>query len=102
MSTSRHFELIRDLNDSKHMWKITVRITEIWYVQLPPKPGHLEMILMDCKEITCVTIGTTAMFIVGKQGWYYDGCLKCTKKVDVKDKPFTCKRGTYNLSSTPR
>ncbi|XP_019436881.1 PREDICTED: uncharacterized protein LOC109343166 isoform X1 [Lupinus angustifolius] len=57
--------------------------------------------LTSAEEITCVTIGTTAMFIIGKQGWYYDGCLKCTKKVDVKDGPFTCKCGTYNLSSTP-
>ncbi|XP_019450629.1 PREDICTED: uncharacterized protein LOC109352901 [Lupinus angustifolius] len=58
--------------------------------------------MYKAEEITCVTIGTTAMFIIGKQGWYYDGCLKCTKKVDVKDEPFTCKCGTYNLSSTPR
>ncbi|XP_019427045.1 PREDICTED: uncharacterized protein LOC109335358 [Lupinus angustifolius] len=49
MSISCPFELVRDLNDLKHLWKIVVRITEIWYVQLPPKPGHLEMILMDCK-----------------------------------------------------
>ncbi|KAE9619804.1 hypothetical protein Lal_00040383 [Lupinus albus] len=49
MSISRLFQLTRDLNDSKHMWKIAVRITYIWYVQLPPKPGHMEMILMDCK-----------------------------------------------------
>ncbi|KAE9589995.1 putative nucleic acid-binding protein [Lupinus albus] len=49
MSISRPFELIRDLNDSKYLWKIAVRITYIWYVQLPPKPGHMKMILMDCK-----------------------------------------------------
>ncbi|KAF1864530.1 hypothetical protein Lal_00021955 [Lupinus albus] len=34
MSTSRSFDMIMDLNDSKYMWKIAVRITEIWYVQL--------------------------------------------------------------------
>ncbi|KAF1874926.1 hypothetical protein Lal_00007542 [Lupinus albus] len=49
MSTSRPFDMIMDLNDSKYLWKIAVRITDIWYVQLPPKPGHLEMILMDSK-----------------------------------------------------
>ncbi|CAL0305314.1 unnamed protein product [Lupinus luteus] len=49
MSMSRPFDLLKDLNDSKHLWKIAVRVNEIWYVQLPPKPGHLEMILMDCK-----------------------------------------------------
>ncbi|CAL0315151.1 unnamed protein product [Lupinus luteus] len=52
--------------------------------------------LTSSEEITCVTVGTTTMFFVGKQGWYYDGCTKCTKKADVKDGPFTCKCGTYN------
>ncbi|KAE9591473.1 putative nucleic acid-binding protein [Lupinus albus] len=47
MSLYRPFNLIKDLNDCKHLWKIAVRITQIWYVQTPPKPGHLEMILMD-------------------------------------------------------
>ncbi|KAE9604529.1 hypothetical protein Lalb_Chr11g0072801 [Lupinus albus] len=55
MSISRPFELIRDLNDSKYMCKIVVRITDIWYVQLPPKPEHMEMILMDCKVILYTT-----------------------------------------------
>ncbi|KAF1862320.1 hypothetical protein Lal_00026848 [Lupinus albus] len=41
--------MIMDLNDTKHLWKIVVRITEIWYVQIPPKPGHVEMVLMDSK-----------------------------------------------------
>ncbi|KAE9617002.1 hypothetical protein Lalb_Chr03g0030751 [Lupinus albus] len=51
MSLSRPFNFINDLNDSKHLWKIVVRITQLWYVQIPPKPGHLEMILMDSKVI---------------------------------------------------
>ncbi|KAF1865264.1 hypothetical protein Lal_00004638 [Lupinus albus] len=49
MSLSRPFDFIKDLNDSKHLWKIAVMITQIWYVQIPPKPEHLEMILMDSK-----------------------------------------------------
>ncbi|KAF1874419.1 hypothetical protein Lal_00029846 [Lupinus albus] len=42
--------MIMDLKDTKHLWKMAIRITEIWYVQIPPKPGHLEMILMNSKE----------------------------------------------------
>ncbi|KAF1881976.1 hypothetical protein Lal_00038620 [Lupinus albus] len=49
ISLSRPFNFIKDVNDSKHIWKIVVRITQLWYVQIPPKPGHLEMILMDSK-----------------------------------------------------
>ncbi|KAE9614426.1 hypothetical protein Lalb_Chr05g0227961 [Lupinus albus] len=55
MSLSRPFDFIKDVNDSKHLWKIAVRITQLWYVQIPPKPGHLEMIFMDSK----FTAGTT-------------------------------------------
>ncbi|KAF1866291.1 hypothetical protein Lal_00024295 [Lupinus albus] len=58
--------------------------------------------LTSTEEITCVTVGTTTMFVVGRQGWYYDGCTKCTKKADVKDGPFTCKCGHFNQNSTPR
>ncbi|KAF1897986.1 hypothetical protein Lal_00032748 [Lupinus albus] len=39
--------MIKDLNDSKHHWKIAIRMVNIWYVQIPLKHGHLEMILMD-------------------------------------------------------
>ncbi|KAF1870438.1 hypothetical protein Lal_00003644 [Lupinus albus] len=46
MSISRPFDMIMDLNDTKHLWKIAIRITELWYAQIPPKPRHLEMILM--------------------------------------------------------
>ncbi|KAF1885673.1 hypothetical protein Lal_00039521 [Lupinus albus] len=58
--------------------------------------------LTSTEEITCVIVGTTTMFVVGRQGWYYDGCGKCTKKADVKDGPFTCKCGHFNQNSTPR
>ncbi|KAE9603803.1 putative nucleic acid-binding protein [Lupinus albus] len=49
MSLSYPFDMITDVNDSKHFWKIAVRITKLWFVQKPPKSGHLEMVLMDSK-----------------------------------------------------
>ncbi|KAE9604509.1 hypothetical protein Lalb_Chr11g0072601 [Lupinus albus] len=52
--------------------------------------------------MTCVAVGTTTMFVVGRRGWYYDGCAKCTKKADVKDGPFICKCGHFNQISIPR
>ncbi|KAF1865548.1 hypothetical protein Lal_00004924 [Lupinus albus] len=42
------------------------------------------------------------MFVIGRQGWYYDSCTKCTKKTDVNDGPFTCKCDHFNQNSTPR
>ncbi|KAE9608423.1 putative nucleic acid-binding protein [Lupinus albus] len=47
MVISCPFDMIKDLNDTKHIWEIAVRITDMWYVQLPPKSGHLEIILLD-------------------------------------------------------
>ncbi|KAE9601408.1 putative nucleic acid-binding protein [Lupinus albus] len=49
MSLSNPFDMITDVNDSKHFWKIAVRITKLWFVQKPPNSGHLEMVLMDSK-----------------------------------------------------
>ncbi|KAF1860012.1 hypothetical protein Lal_00027862 [Lupinus albus] len=49
MSLSHPFDMITDVNDSKHFWKIAVRITKLWFVPKPPKSGHLEMVLMDSK-----------------------------------------------------
>ncbi|KAE9615727.1 putative nucleic acid-binding protein [Lupinus albus] len=49
MSLSHLFDMITDANDSKHFWKIAVRITKLWFVQKPPKSGYLEMVLMDSK-----------------------------------------------------
>ncbi|KAE9607701.1 putative nucleic acid-binding protein [Lupinus albus] len=49
MSISNTFDMIKDINDSKQLWKIAVRITNRWYVSMPPRSGHLDMILMDSK-----------------------------------------------------
>ncbi|KAE9591202.1 putative nucleic acid-binding protein [Lupinus albus] len=49
MSLSHPFDMITDVNDSKHFWKIAFRITKLWFVQKPPNFGHLEMVLMDSK-----------------------------------------------------
>ncbi|CAL0331212.1 unnamed protein product [Lupinus luteus] len=57
--------------------------------------------LTSNEQITCVTTRTTTMFVIGKHGWYYDGCTKCIKKAGVRDDPFTCKCGTYNQCSSP-
>ncbi|KAF1892386.1 hypothetical protein Lal_00010851 [Lupinus albus] len=58
--------------------------------------------LTSFEDMTCVAVGTTTMFVVGRRGWYYDGCAKCTKKADVKDGPFICKCGHFNQISIPR
>ncbi|KAE9619424.1 putative nucleic acid-binding protein [Lupinus albus] len=47
MSASHKCDMIKDINDSKQQWKIAIRIANRWYVQKPPRSGHLNMILMD-------------------------------------------------------
>ncbi|KHN47417.1 hypothetical protein glysoja_044972, partial [Glycine soja] len=40
-------------------------------------------------ECMCVTMTTISKLLVAN-GWIYDGCLKCNKKVDVEGSSFVC------------
>ncbi|XP_058767907.1 uncharacterized protein LOC131641620 [Vicia villosa] len=46
---ARPIEYVRDINDSKDLWKISVRCRHIWSVTSASKKEHLEMILVDSK-----------------------------------------------------
>ncbi|XP_058776864.1 uncharacterized protein LOC131651213 [Vicia villosa] len=46
---ARPIEYLRDINDSKDLWKISVRYKHIWSVTSASKKEHLEMILVDSK-----------------------------------------------------
>ncbi|XP_058733725.1 uncharacterized protein LOC131605380 [Vicia villosa] len=42
------------------------------------------------QETTCVTVATLDKFDVGQSGWYYDGCVDCTKSVTLRDGKLKC------------
>ncbi|XP_058783514.1 uncharacterized protein LOC131658209 [Vicia villosa] len=42
------------------------------------------------QETTCVTVATLDKFDVGQSGWYYDGCVDCTKSVTLRDGKLEC------------
>ncbi|CAI8593620.1 unnamed protein product [Vicia faba] len=46
--------------------------------------------LRNLKETTCVTVAKLDKFECGQSGWYYDGCVGCTKSVTLKDGKLTC------------
>ncbi|XP_058783616.1 uncharacterized protein LOC131658326 [Vicia villosa] len=46
---ARPIEFVRDINDSKDLWKISVRCKHIWSVTSASKKEHIEMILVDSK-----------------------------------------------------
>lgn len=42
-------EDVRDINDFKDLWKIAVRIRDLWFVKSVSNKEHLEMVLVDAK-----------------------------------------------------
>ncbi|CAI8604004.1 unnamed protein product [Vicia faba] len=42
-------EAVKDINDSKDLWKIAVRCKHLWTVTSASNKEHLEMILVDSK-----------------------------------------------------
>ncbi|CAL5196453.1 unnamed protein product [Lathyrus oleraceus] len=45
---ARPIEDVRDINNSK-LWKIAVRIRDLWFVKSVSNKEHLEMVLADAK-----------------------------------------------------
>ncbi|CAI8589607.1 unnamed protein product [Vicia faba] len=41
-------------------------------------------------ETTCVIVATLEKFEAGQSGWYYDGCVGCTKSVSLQDGKLVC------------
>ncbi|XP_040870537.1 uncharacterized protein [Glycine max] len=41
------------------------------------------------KECVCVTVATITKFLVDN-GWIYESCPKCNKKVECEKFPYTC------------
>ncbi|XP_058779353.1 uncharacterized protein LOC131653275 [Vicia villosa] len=48
-----------------------------------------EIIILQ-HEATCVTVATLDKFDAGQMGWYYDGCVECTRSVTAKDGKLKC------------
>ena len=46
---ARPIEAVKDINESKDLWKIVVRCKHLWIVTGASKKEHVEMILVDSK-----------------------------------------------------
>ncbi|XP_058767361.1 uncharacterized protein LOC131641053 [Vicia villosa] len=53
-------------------------------------------------ETTCVTVATLDKFDAGQMGWYYDGCVECTRSVTVKDGKLKCFKEHISPEPVPR
>jgi hypothetical protein len=49
---TRPFDEIRNVNVGREVWKLPVRIVNIWYVRDYLKHKHIEMVLMD-SNVSC-------------------------------------------------
>ncbi|XP_058775071.1 uncharacterized protein LOC131649297 [Vicia villosa] len=53
-------------------------------------------------ETTCVTVATLDKFDAGQMGWYYDGCVECTRSVTAKDGKLKCFKDHISPEPVPR
>ncbi|XP_058722223.1 uncharacterized protein LOC131594145 [Vicia villosa] len=53
-------------------------------------------------ETICVTVATLEKFEAGQSGWYYDGCVDCTKSVSLKDGKLICYAKHISAEPVPR
>ncbi|CAI8604003.1 unnamed protein product [Vicia faba] len=63
---------------------------------------HLSEINLQQHETTCVTMAKLEKFECGQSGWYYDGCVDCTKSVTLKDGKLTCYSKHASAEAVPR
>ncbi|XP_058776260.1 uncharacterized protein LOC131650570 [Vicia villosa] len=56
----------------------------------------------EAQETTCVTVATLDKFDVGQMGWYYDGCMECTRSVSAKDGKLECFKEHTSPEPVPR
>lgn len=51
---ARPFDLIKNVIDMKELWKLHVRIEDLWFIFTKVKEKHLEMLMLD-KEVLLYT-----------------------------------------------
>jgi hypothetical protein len=44
---ARPLETIKDINDSKYLWKVAVLMKDLWVVNNAKNKQHVEMVLTD-------------------------------------------------------
>jgi len=63
---ARPLEKIKNLNDSKSLWKIVVRVVDMWTVVNSKNKQHIEMVLCD-KEVVLTSFNyvvTTSLIYI--------------------------------------
>ncbi|XP_058725489.1 uncharacterized protein LOC131596764 [Vicia villosa] len=53
-------------------------------------------------ETTCVIVATLDKFEAGQMGWFYDGCVECTRSVALKDGKLQCYEKHLSSEPVPR
>ena len=49
VEVARPFDDIKDIDDSKDIWTLSVRIVDVWLVISKFKQEHIEMVIMDAQ-----------------------------------------------------
>lgn len=62
MRMAHSIENVKDINDSKDLWKFVVRIRHLWSVTNMSNKEHLKIVIMNAK-VRCYCISSQCLYI---------------------------------------
>ncbi|XP_050916236.1 uncharacterized protein LOC127131354 [Lathyrus oleraceus] len=93
---ARPIEDVRDTNDFKDLWKIAVRIRDLWFVKSVSNKEHLKMVLVDAKcDMTQVII--QSHLILKHKPTFIVGNTYIMHNFKVSNNDFSFKETTYSF-----
>ncbi|XP_058747028.1 uncharacterized protein LOC131620018 [Vicia villosa] len=93
---ARPIEVVKDINDSKDLWKIAVRCKHLWSVTSASNKEHLEMILVDSK--LDMIQGIVPHFLVQKFHMQLQvGCSYIMQNFKVSNNDFSFKSTNHSF-----
>ncbi|CAJ2663092.1 unnamed protein product [Trifolium pratense] len=86
---SRGVDNIKDINDKKEVWKVAVKVDDIWTTTRYSKE-YAEMIIRDIQDEIVVTVAKTSHLKCTDRGWYLLGRNSCIKEAKGSEPPYEC------------
>jgi hypothetical protein len=73
---SRGFDAVNDINDSKELWKLAVRVEDLWTVTHRGKE-HLEFLILDKQVLQFKLTVLCSYYVLHDNNTNFGYCLFC-------------------------
>ncbi|CAL5212474.1 unnamed protein product [Lathyrus oleraceus] len=93
---ARPIEDIKNINDFKNLWKIVVRIKDLWFVTTMANKEHLEIFVIDLKK-DMIQVTVPPHLVPKHKNTFKIGKTYIIQNVKVAKNDFTFKATTYNF-----